>query len=642
MSGQPALATRAGASACQARPRQWIVPLVLLVDDAAPGAVVLQEATDDGQLLARVTVQARDLPAAVAEREATRPRWVWDDTSRRYPALLAAGVRVERCHDLRLCHAILRGSALCADSALATAPPRPWDAARAEPLPVAPSLSDDEPATVDDHLDVPEELARQLAAVAGSTAPGRLRLLLAAESTGALIAAEIRHDGLPWSVQAHDELLTRLLGERPRDGRRPAKLEALAEQVRTLLGQPDVNLDSQPDLLHALHLAGLDVSSTRVSEIRVLDNPVVAPLLEYKKLARLLSANGWSWMETWVADGRFRPDYVPGGVVTGRWATSGGGALQLPAAVRGAVRADPGWRLVVADAAQLEPRVLAAMSGDGAMPASTTPWYRSAWRPVPGRGRRRHRADPQAGQGRDARCDLRRDDGCQRGADAAADQGVPARRRDGRGCGPCGGAGRGRLDLARPLLTAAGRGVAGGGRGGVERGGRPRGRPGGAQPQAGLGPVHAQLHRAGHGSGVGAVLDGRAASSAARHRGAPAPGLLPARRGHGALACCRGRRRRGGRSGGCGRGGPAAVRGLPGGLRAGSVGGRLLRPGEVVPDCNGYGACHDVAHEHSPGALSLGRPPSRPWRPSACPGGGRGCRLGPGGGCGSARPTGNR
>jgi len=345
------------------------VPLVLLHDDATPGSVVLQQADDDGRLGGRTTVRADDLPAAVAEREADHPRWVWDDTSRRYPALLAAGVRVERCHDLRLCHAILRRSALCADSALATAPPGPWDAARAEPQPVAASLFD-EPATTDDYLGIPEELARQLAAVAGSAAPGRLRLLLAAESTGALIAAEMRHDGLPWSTQAHDELLTRLLGERPRDGRRPAKLEALAEQVRAALGQPSVNLDSQPDLLHALHLAGLDVSSTRVSEIRVLDNPVVAPLLEYKKLARLLSANGWTWMETWVADGRFRPDYVVGGVVTGRWATSGGGALQLPAAVRGAVRADPGWRLVVADAAQLEPRVLAAMSGDGAMAAA--------------------------------------------------------------------------------------------------------------------------------------------------------------------------------------------------------------------------------------------------------------------------------
>jgi DNA polymerase-1 len=68
-----------------------------------------------------------------------------------------------------------------------------------------------------------------------------------------------------------------------------------------------------------------------------------------------------------VRDGRFRPVYVPGGVVTGRWAADGGGALQLPKQVRQAVVPDPGWKLVVADASQLEPRVLAAMSRDSAM-----------------------------------------------------------------------------------------------------------------------------------------------------------------------------------------------------------------------------------------------------------------------------------
>lgn len=50
--------------------------------------------------------------------------------------------------------------------------------------------------------------------------------------------------------------------------------------------------------------------------------------------------------------------------MTGRWASSGGGALQLPRSLRDVVRADPGWQLVVADVAQLEPRVLAAMSRD--------------------------------------------------------------------------------------------------------------------------------------------------------------------------------------------------------------------------------------------------------------------------------------
>jgi DNA polymerase-1 len=54
-------------------------------------------------------------------------------------------------------------------------------------------------------------------------------------------------------------------------------------------------------------------------------------------------------------------------VVSGRWATRGGGALQIPKVIRQAVRADPGWTFVVADAGQLEPRILAAVSGDPGM-----------------------------------------------------------------------------------------------------------------------------------------------------------------------------------------------------------------------------------------------------------------------------------
>jgi len=71
-----------------------------------------------------------------------------------------------------------------------------------------------------------------------------------------------------------------------------------------------------------------------------------------------------------VRDGRFRPEYVVGGVVSGRWASRGGGALQIPRLLRRAVVADPGWVLVVADAAQLEPRVLAALAGDRAFAAA--------------------------------------------------------------------------------------------------------------------------------------------------------------------------------------------------------------------------------------------------------------------------------
>lgn len=319
-----------------------------------------------------------DLRGYVLEHEKAQPRWVWQDTAQWYPDLLRSRVRVSRCYDLRLCHTILRNSALTAHSDLARAAPGPWDSLGAVSLTpvdvkatsVQSTLFDLEQPTggAAEPLDVLVEFERQQRALANSSEPARLARLLAAESVGALIAAEMRFSGLPWSARRHDEILTGLLGARPAvEGERPRKLQDLAARIRVLLDAPQLNPESPSDLLRALNVAGIQINSTRAWELRQLHHPVIEPLLEYKKLSRLLVANGWNWLDSWVHDGRFRPDYVPGGVVTGRWATSGGGALQLPHAIRGAVIPDPGWKLVVADASQLEPRILAAMSADRGM-----------------------------------------------------------------------------------------------------------------------------------------------------------------------------------------------------------------------------------------------------------------------------------
>lgn len=302
----------------------------------------------------------------LASRVAAQPgdRWVWPDTAACYPRLLELGARPARCHDLRLCARILRLACPGAGS------PPEWLGTAATPTAEHTLLDDLASPSAPAIGEVAAEYDRQRRAVAEAPEPGRLTLLLAAESAGALIAAEMHADGLPWSRERHDAILTEALGPRPSAGYRPAVLEGLAIQIAELLGAPHLNPDSPVELLKVLRAAGLDVGSTSKWEISRSDHPVVAPLLEYKRLARLLSANGWAWLDTWVeagADGRadrFRTDYVPGGVVTGRWATSGGGALQIPKALRAAVVADPGWRLVVADAAQIEPRVLAAMAHD--------------------------------------------------------------------------------------------------------------------------------------------------------------------------------------------------------------------------------------------------------------------------------------
>jgi DNA polymerase I len=338
---------------------------VHIVVGFAPGGILLTP--DDG---GPEVVPERDFAARVATLEAGEPRWVWSDTSIWYPSLLEAGVRVGRCVDLRLSHAILRNSVLTSDSELARAAFGDWDRPplqHREPDGALFDLGDDVP---EPEVDPLEEWALQRDAIASSADSGRIQRLLAAESAGALIAAEMRFAGMPWRADVHERLLAELLGPRPKPGERPAKIEAALQRTRELLDVPDLNPDSPAELLKGLAKGGVLATSTRSWELKKIKHAAIAPLLEYKKLARLASANGWHWVDTWVAGGRFRPDYVVGGVVTGRWATSGGGALQLPRQIRAAAVADEGWKLVVADAAQLEPRILSAMAGDREMAAA--------------------------------------------------------------------------------------------------------------------------------------------------------------------------------------------------------------------------------------------------------------------------------
>ncbi|PZE40456.1 bifunctional 3'-5' exonuclease/DNA polymerase [Curtobacterium sp. MCSS17_006] len=348
-----------------------------LVLHRVDGGVLATPLTDAGTAGGEpIRLDEPGLPAFVAAHDAPGVRWVWDDTARWYPAVLAAGGRVGRCVDLRLGRRVLRAALAARGSALAAAPADALDAPVAEARVVRPTqaqLFDDALFTAsapDDEVDPVAEFRAQLAAVAGSSAPGALRLLLTAESAGALVAAEMLHAGLPWRADVHERLLEDALGPRVPYGVRPRRLEEIAAVVRERLDDPGLNPDSPADVLKSLRRAGLMVTSTRKWELQEIEHPVIEPLLEYKRLARLLTANGWTWLDDWIRDGRFHPKYVVGGVVTGRWAADGGGAMQLPKGIRGAVIADPGWKLVVADAAQLEPRVLAAMSGDRAMAAA--------------------------------------------------------------------------------------------------------------------------------------------------------------------------------------------------------------------------------------------------------------------------------
>lgn len=373
---------------------------IVLGPATSPGDTPLWEAitlNDTGSGTHRTFPFAK-LPDFVRAVEAQNPhrviRWAWADARELMPALLAAGVSPASCHDLRLTQRILLTAATRAQNRLPYAPTIDLTPEPAPPAGVLParrqiegqtSLFDDLGSASPEQHEAAgptasallTELRAQLDAIAACPAPARLSLLLAAESQGALIAAEMKHYGMPWNRTIHEKILEHALGSRPAGYDRPYKMERLAARIREELGAPNLNPDSPQEVLKALQAAGHSVTSTRKWELTEWANAVphlreerwqlVRPLLDYKRLARLYTANGWNWLDTWVTDNRFHPTYEVGSAATGRWGGHGGGAMQIPKDVRPAIRAEEGMMLTVADAAQIEPRILAVMSGDRAL-----------------------------------------------------------------------------------------------------------------------------------------------------------------------------------------------------------------------------------------------------------------------------------
>jgi DNA polymerase-1 len=197
-----------------------------------------------------------------------------------------------------------------------------------------------------------------------------LRLLIAhAESAATMLTVELEYDGLPLDRDAAGDFLRETIGNRPTDAREEAK--ALASREREVLalfpGEPSCDLRSPEQVRELLATVGLDLPDTRSWRLephRAL--PPVAALLAWRKADRIATTYGWRWLDANVGeDGRLRGrwDVADGGA--GRM-TAGAGLHNMPAELRPAVRAEPDHVLIRADLGQIEPRVLATVSGDEA------------------------------------------------------------------------------------------------------------------------------------------------------------------------------------------------------------------------------------------------------------------------------------
>ncbi len=197
------------------------------------------------------------------------------------------------------------------------------------------------------------------------------------ESAAELLCAELSVDGLPVDRGVAESIIGALVGGRPRSEADAAAQRARrdAEVLRHAPAGLRRAISAAPGQVKALLARiGIDLPDTRAWRLEALrdTHPLVGALLVWRKAERVATTYGYSWLdETLGADGRLRGAWTGADGAAGRM-TASGGLHNMPADMRDAVVAEPGHVFVRADLGQIEPRVLAAVSGDRTLAAATT------------------------------------------------------------------------------------------------------------------------------------------------------------------------------------------------------------------------------------------------------------------------------
>jgi len=195
------------------------------------------------------------------------------------------------------------------------------------------------------------------------------------ESAVELLCAELSHEGLPVNRALAEELLAGFIGPRPRSDAEALALRAERDQIvlRHLPAGTVADLRSPVQVKDLLRKMGIDVPDTRAPRLRELKDkyPLVEALLEWRKAERIATTYGYGWLDAHLgADGRLRGEWTGCDGAAGRM-TASAGLHNMPSVLRAAVVAEPGHVFVRADLGQIEPRVLAAVSGDAALASAT-------------------------------------------------------------------------------------------------------------------------------------------------------------------------------------------------------------------------------------------------------------------------------
>ena len=195
------------------------------------------------------------------------------------------------------------------------------------------------------------------------------------ESAAALLCVELEQAGLPIDRDTMTALIAASVGPRQESPEAELAQRTLRDDtVRTLVpGHEHADLRNPAQVRQLLLAVGIDVPNTRKGTLEAFRDahPVVPALLSWRADERIATTYGWRWLDTHVGrDDRLRGRWTASDGSAGRM-TAENGLHNLPAQLRRGVRAASGHRFVRADLGQIEPRVLAAVSGDPAFMAAT-------------------------------------------------------------------------------------------------------------------------------------------------------------------------------------------------------------------------------------------------------------------------------
>ena len=205
--------------------------------------------------------------------------------------------------------------------------------------------------------------------------PERARSTARSESAAELLCAELAAGGLPIDEAKALELIGEAAGPRPTSSLHESQIQAERDELvlSTLEVRHDFNLRNPGEVKSMLRREGFDLPDTRAGRLEQLRDsaPVIDALLNWRKDERIATTYGYRWFDEHVDAGRLRGGWSSADGAAGRM-TASAGLHNLPSVMRPMVRADPGFRFVRADLGQIEPRVLAAVSGDEALIEATT------------------------------------------------------------------------------------------------------------------------------------------------------------------------------------------------------------------------------------------------------------------------------